>query len=48
VVYRGQDAHVHELRRHDGPRGWEHADLTELSGAPPAAGDPSVLTSARA
>ena len=48
VVYRGEDGHVHELWLSANPWQWAHGDLTELAGAPPAAGDPSVLTNAGA
>ncbi|MEV4041299.1 hypothetical protein [Streptomyces umbrinus] len=37
VVYRGTDAHVHELGMGDG---WQHFDMNGIPGAVPAAGDP--------
>jgi hypothetical protein len=40
VVYRGTDGHIHELWS-DAASGWGAADLTEVSLAPTAAGDPS-------
>lgn len=39
VLYRGQDTHVHEVRLEPG-QSWKGADLTRLSGAAAAAGDP--------
>jgi hypothetical protein len=48
VVYRGKDAHIHELSLSAKPGHWAHRNLTEQAGAPPAAGDPFVLTSAGA
>ncbi|MFL5311174.1 MAG: hypothetical protein ACJ79H_12035 [Myxococcales bacterium] len=39
VVYRGLPGFIHELYLPPGGR-WTHTDLTELAGAPPAAGDP--------
>jgi len=41
VVYRGTDSHVHQLfaTANQGP--WSHADLTALTNAPLAAGNPS-------
>jgi hypothetical protein len=40
IVYRGTDGHIHELAytRPAGP--WGHFDLSLVTGAPPAAGDP--------
>ena len=40
VVYRGFDNHVHELWW-DATAGWHHSDLTAVTGAPAAAGDPA-------
>lgn len=40
VVYRGSNGHVHELRLEDDS--WKKADLTELAGAAPVAGDPFI------
>jgi hypothetical protein len=41
VVYRGYNGHVYELYLTPGQNGaWQFADLTALSGAPPAAGTP--------
>ncbi len=40
VVYRGSDAHVHELWW-EGTGGWHYNDLTNAAGAPAAAGDPA-------
>ena len=39
VVFRGGDEHIHELYYLTG-QGWQHEDLSALSGATPAAGDP--------
>ncbi len=39
VVYRGRDAHIHELRLQAG-QSWKAADLTHLAGGPGAASDP--------
>ena len=43
VAFRGEDGHIHELwlRPFEGPN-WRHGDLTELTGAPEAAGDPAA------
>jgi hypothetical protein len=38
VVYRAGDGHIEELRLEGGA--WRKANLTELAGAPSAAGDP--------
>lgn len=43
VVYRGKDDHIHELWS-NGPSGWQHNDLTRVTGAPPAVGDPTGYT----
>ncbi len=40
VVYRGDEGHIHELWLPP-KKGWRVGDLTELTGAPPAAGDPA-------
>lgn len=40
IVYRGADGHIHELAASVGGN-WGHFDLTTMTGAPPAAGDPS-------
>jgi hypothetical protein len=40
VVYRGVDDRIHELWWHE-DSGWQHADLSGQTGAPPAAGDPA-------
>jgi hypothetical protein len=40
VVYRGEDNHIHELWW-DAENGWGRGDLTDVTGAPKAAGDPS-------
>ena len=40
VVYRGVDDHIHE-HWWDAANGWSVGDLTGVSGAPPALGDPS-------
>jgi hypothetical protein len=40
VVYRGTDAHVHELWWDGKGSGWHHTDLTGIAKAPTAAGDP--------
>ncbi len=40
VVYRGEDSHVYELWW-DAAGGWAHGDLTAVTGAPAAAGDPA-------
>ena len=42
VVYRGEDGHIHELSLPRTGPPWELADLTELTGAPDAAGDPAA------
>jgi hypothetical protein len=39
VVHRGADSHIHELAYSTG-NGWAHADLAQLTGTTPAAGDP--------
>ena len=40
VVYRGTENHIHELRW-DASAGWRHTDLTNVTGAPEAWGNPS-------
>jgi frataxin-like iron-binding protein CyaY len=40
VVYRGDDDHIHELWLTADSGGWQHADLSAQSGAPPALGEP--------
>jgi hypothetical protein len=40
VVYRGNDAHIHELWLTPGSGGWQYADLSALSGAWDAWGEP--------
>jgi hypothetical protein len=40
VVYRGTDAHIHELGLAPGSTSWQVGDLTALTGAPNASGDP--------
>jgi hypothetical protein len=40
VVFRADDNHIHEVRLEDGS--WKKSDLSELAGAPDAAGDPFV------
>ncbi|WP_051973177.1 S8 family serine peptidase [Cryobacterium sp. MLB-32] len=42
VVYRGVDAHIHELFLLDVSAGWGHGDLTAATGAPPAIGNPAA------
>jgi hypothetical protein len=41
IVYRGVDGHIHELFTIDT---WQHNDLTTLSNAPLAVGDPTAYT----
>jgi hypothetical protein len=36
VVYRGHDDHIHELWLTSNSGGWQHADLSEMTGAPGA------------
>ena len=43
VVYRGRDAHIHEMWLRRGSS-WKHADLTSLTDAPPAASDPAAYS----
>ncbi|MGY1711239.1 hypothetical protein ACI8AC_17200 [Geodermatophilus sp. SYSU D00758] len=40
IVYRGDDAHIHELWLTPTSAGWQHADLTAIAAAVPAWGDP--------
>jgi hypothetical protein len=40
VIYRGNDLHIHELWLTPGSGGWQHADLSAMSAAFPAASDP--------
>jgi hypothetical protein len=42
VVYRGFDSDIHELSLNPGASDWQTADLTNLAGAPSAAGDPAA------
>ena len=42
MVYRGEDERIHELSLPRTGPPWELADLTELTGAPEAAGDPAA------
>ena len=42
VVYRGEDGHIHELWYPASTRQWGLGDLTQLTGAPAAAGDPAA------
>jgi hypothetical protein len=42
VVYRGLDNHIYELWLPDGGLTWRLEDLTEIAGAPHAAGDPAA------
>ena len=42
VLYRGIDNHIHELYLPLGGGSWLSADLSALSGAPPADGDPAA------
>ena len=40
VVYRGSDSHIYELRLDPGSGQWQKGDLTSITGAPQASGDP--------
>lgn len=44
VVYRGTDDHIYELRLPPGSSTWQVGDLTALTSAPAATGDPSPYT----
>ena len=44
VVYRGVDAHIHELWFNSNSWSWNHNDLTNATGAPGAVGDPAGYT----